>query len=160
MLGALMFISKVVMEFLPNIHLVGTFIVAATVVYRGKALYPLYVFVFLTGFLNGFASWWIPYLYIWTVLWGMAMLIPKRLPKAVAPIVYAGVSALHGLMYGALYAPMQVVLYGMSWQQLPAWIAAGLPFDITHAVGNAVCGMLIVPLCVVLRRIEGHPIKE
>ena len=47
MLGALMFASKRLMEVLPNIHLLGTFIVALTVVYRGKALYPLYIYIFL-----------------------------------------------------------------------------------------------------------------
>ena len=56
MLGAMMYASKVLMELLPNIHLIGVFIVALTVVYRKKALYPLYVFVFVTGLLNGFAT--------------------------------------------------------------------------------------------------------
>ena len=56
MLGALMYISKVLLEFLPNVHLIGVFIVASTVVYRRKALYPLYIFVFLTGLLSGFSD--------------------------------------------------------------------------------------------------------
>ena len=60
MLGAMMFASKVLMDVLPNIHLIGTFIVAITVVYRKKALYPLFIFVFVTGLLNGFATWWLP----------------------------------------------------------------------------------------------------
>ena len=154
MLGALMFVSKAVMEFLPNLHLIGMFIVSTTVVYRQKALYPLYVFVFLTGLFNGFATWWIPYLYIWTVLWGMTMLLPKRMPKAIEPVVYAATSALHGLLYGTLYAPAQALLFGLSIRQIPAWIAAGFPFDITHAIGNAVSGVLIVPLILLLRRID------
>lgn len=41
MLGAVMFASKLLMEFAPNIHLLGTFIVAFTVVYRRKALYVI-----------------------------------------------------------------------------------------------------------------------
>ena len=59
MLGAVMYVSKVLMEFLPNIHLLGTFVVAFTVVYRKKALYPIYVFVMLMGLFNGFNTWWI-----------------------------------------------------------------------------------------------------
>ena len=54
MLGGLMYISKMVMEFLPNMHLVGVLTMAYTLVYRKKALYPLYVFVLLIGLLNGF----------------------------------------------------------------------------------------------------------
>ena len=42
MLGSIMYASKLVMELLPNIHLLGVFVVAFTVVYRKKALYPIY----------------------------------------------------------------------------------------------------------------------
>ena len=54
MLGAMMYASKMVMEFLPNVHLVGVLTVAFTVVYRQKALYPLYIFVFMIGLFSGF----------------------------------------------------------------------------------------------------------
>ena len=85
MLGTLMYASKMIMEIAPNIHLIGVFTIAFTVVYRKKALYPVYIFVLLTGLFSGFASWWIPYLYIWTVLWGFVMLLPKKLPKKLRP---------------------------------------------------------------------------
>ena len=71
MLGALMFASKLLMEVAPNIHLLGVFTVAFTVVYRKKALYPIYIYVLLNGIFSGFATWWIPYLYIWTILWSL-----------------------------------------------------------------------------------------
>ena len=48
-LGAVMSVSKLVMEIFPNIHLIGMLIVAITVVFRAKALYSIYVFVFLNG---------------------------------------------------------------------------------------------------------------
>ena len=152
MLGAMMYASKVLMDILPNIHLIGTFIVAITVVYRKKALYPLYIFVFVTGLLNGFATWWIPYLYIWAVLWGAIMLLPKNMPKKIKPIVYMVVCGLHGLLYGVLYAPAQAILFGLDFNGMLAWIAAGLPFDITHGVSNLLCGVLICPLMSVLKR--------
>ena len=47
MLGALMYASKMALEFLPNVHLLGVFTISMTVVFRKKALYPIYVFVFL-----------------------------------------------------------------------------------------------------------------
>ena len=43
MLGAVMYASKIIMEFAPNIHLIGVFTVAFTVVYRQKALYAIYL---------------------------------------------------------------------------------------------------------------------
>lgn len=40
MLGALMYASKVAMEVLPNVHLLGVFVVAMTVVYRKRRSIP------------------------------------------------------------------------------------------------------------------------
>ena len=154
MLGALMYISKVVMEFLPNVHLIGVFTVALTVVYRKKALFPIYTFVMLCGLFNGFNLWWIPYLYLWTLLWGAVMLLPKELPKKWEPFIYMGVCGLHGFLYGTLYAPFQAIAFGLSFKGMIAWIIAGLPWDAIHGVGNIVGGTLIVPIIKTLRTAE------
>lgn len=154
MLGAVMFASKMLMEILPNIHLLGTFIVAITVVYRKKALYPIYIYVLLNGIFAGFAMWWIPYLYIWTILWAAVMILPKNMPKKVAPIVYAIVCALHGFGFGVLYAPAQALMFGLNFDATLTWIAAGLPFDITHGISNLCCGILIAPLIKLLKNSE------
>lgn len=156
MLGAVMCASKVIMEFAPNIHLIGVFTIAFTVVYRKKALYPIYVFVFLTGMLNGFATWWIPYLYLWTFLWGAVMLLPAKIPVRFRPVIYMTICAAHGFLYGTLYAPAQALLYGLSFQKMIAWIIAGLPFDCIHGVSNFFCGILIVPVISILRLAEHH----
>ncbi len=154
MLGPLMYLSKLLMEFLPNVHLIGVLIVVFTVVYRAKALYPIYVFVFLTGVFGGFTAWWVPYLYIWTVLWGAVMLLPKSMPRWLAPIVYAAVCAAHGFLYGTLYAPAQALLFGLSFDGMIAWIIAGFPFDIIHGVSNLLCGVLICPLIALLKKVN------
>lgn len=154
MLGALMYLSKILMDWAPNIHLLGMFIVAFTVVYRAKALYPIYLFVLLTGVLNGFGTWWIPYLYVWAVLWGLVMLIPRKLPTAVKNILYVVVCALHGFGFGILYAPAQALLVGLSWEGMIAWIIAGLPFDMIHGTSNLICGFLIFPIISVLQYME------
>lgn len=154
MLGAIMYVSKVFMEFIPNVHLLGTLVMAYTLVYRKKALYPIYVYVFLNGALAGFNTWWIPYLYIWTVLWAVTMLLPRNMPKRVAPIVYMVVCALHGFCFGILYAPAQAIMFGLSFEATLAWIASGFYFDMIHGIGNFFCGMLIVPIVSVLRYLE------
>ena len=160
LLGAMMYVSDLMMEALPNIHLLGVFIVASTVVYRWKALYPIYVYVFLYGITMGFGIWWVPYLYVWTVLWGMTMLLPKKMPKWLAPVVYCIVSALHGIMFGTIYAPAQALLMGFSFEQMLAWIGAGFYFDVTHAIGNMCLGVLIVPLIHTLRLADKQGRKE
>lgn len=154
MLGSMMYASKIIMEALPNIHLLGVFTIAFTLVYRKKALYPIYTYVLINGILCGFSTWWIPYLYLWTVLWGVTMLLPKKIPKKIKPIVLMVVNALHGFLYGTLYAPAQAIFFGLSLEGTIAWIVAGLPFDFIHGVSNFFCGMLIIPVASLLLRLE------
>lgn len=156
MLGALMYASKIIMEVAPNVHLLGVFTIAFTVVYRKKALYPIYTYVLLNGVFCGFAAWWIPYLYLWTVLWGATMLLPKNIPVKVRPLVYMLLCAAHGFLFGTMYAPAQAFLYGLSFQKMIAWIITGLPWDFVHGVSNFCCGILIAPIIKVLTFLENE----
>lgn len=156
MLGAVMYASKVIMEIAPNVHLLGVFVIAFTIVYRQKALYPIYTYVFINGMFAGFATWWIPHLYLWTILWGATMLLPKNIPARIKPIVYMGLCASHGFLYGTLYAPAQALLYGLNFKSMVAWIIAGLPWDFIHGVSNFFCGMLICPIIAILRKSEQY----
>lgn len=159
MLGTIMYASKVIMEMLPNIHLVGILTVVYTIVYRKKALYPIYIYVFLTGLFSGFATWWVAYLYIWTILWGVTMLLPRNMSRGVGTVVYAVVCCLHGLFFGVLYAPAQALLFGLDFQGMLTWIAAGFVFDVIHAVSNLCAGLLIWPLSRAMLRIERQMAK-
>ena len=154
MLGALMYCSKVIMEWAPNIHLLGMFVMVFTLVYRKKALIPLYIFVFMIGLFNGFSIWWIPYLYIWTILWGITMLLPQKMSIKVKTIVYPLICSLHGFAYGTLYAPAQALMFGFNLEQTIAWILSGIPFDIIHGISNFFCGILIIPIIKILRKLE------
>ena len=149
-----MYASKMIMEVAPNVHLLGVFTIAFTVVYRKKALYPIYTYVLLNGIFCGFATWWIPYLYLWAVLWGATMLLPKRIPEKIRPLVYMLLCAAHGFLFGTLYAPAQALLYGLSFQKMIAWIISGLPWDFVHGVSNFFCGILIVPIIKILTFLE------
>ncbi len=158
MLGSVMFCSKIIMEFLPNVHLLGMLTMVYTLVFRTRALIPIYVYVLLNGLYAGFNMWWIPYLYIWTILWGVTMLLPKNMPHKVRTVVYPIVCALHGLAFGTLYAPAQALMFGMNFEQMVAWIIAGLPWDAIHMAGNFVAGLLIMPLYKVLSRLVKYQI--
>ena len=153
MLATLMFCSKILMEVLPNIHLLGMLTMTYTIVLRKKALIPIYVYVLLNGLYGGFSMWWVPYLYIWTILWAVTMLLPRNMPKKIACIVYPAVCALHGFCFGILYAPAQAVMFGLDGEQLLAWIAAGFSFDVIHGIGNFVAGLLILPVSEFLKKL-------
>ena len=155
MLGAIMFVSKVVMEGIPNVHLLGTFVVAFTLTYRVKALFPIYGYVFVNGLWEGFSPFgWLPEVYLWLILWGATMFLPQNMPKRIAPVVYMTVSALHGLLFGVFYAPVYAIFAGMGWNRVWLWIVAGLPYDILHAIGNFALGMLIIPIVTLLKRLD------
>ena len=153
MLAAIMFCSKVVMEFLPNVHLLGVLTMVYTIVFRSKALIPIYGYVLLNGLYAGFSIWWVPYLYIWTILWGITMLLPRKMPKGVKAVVYPIVCALHGLAFGVLYAPAQAIMFGLNGEQTLAWILSGVGFDLIHGIGNLAVGLLILPLSELLTRL-------
>lgn len=148
-----MYASKLLMEALPNIHLLGMILCSVTLVYRRKALYPLYTYILLDGLFSGFASWWFPYLYVWTILWTAVMLLPKKLSLRTRALICIPLSALHGLSFGVLYAPAQALIYGLNLKGMLAWIAAGFPFDLIHGIGNLFTGLLILPVTLMLKRL-------
>jgi hypothetical protein len=155
LLGALIFCSFKIIEQIPGVQTVALMIAAYTLVYRVKALAPIYVYVMLYGVTSGFANWWLPYLYIWLPLWGAFLLLPKALErKKYALPIYAGICALHGICFGLLYAPAQALMFGLSFNGTIAWIAAGLPFDIAQAVNNLFMGLMILPLAKVIRKAD------
>ena len=154
MLGALMFAFKLIMEVLPNIHILGLLIMVYTIAFRAKALIPMYIWIMLNGLFAGFAAWWIPYLYIWAVLWGITMLMPKKMPRTLAAVVYPLICCLHGLFFGVLYAPAWAIMDGLDFNGMLAWIATGVVFDITHAIGNFAAGLLIWPMSQLLLKLK------
>ena len=62
--------------------------------------------------------------------------------------------AAHGCLYGCLYAPVQALMFGLSFEGMLAWIEAGLPFDLIHGASNFFTGILVVPLVRVLKQAE------
>lgn len=155
--GGLMFVS-IQANPIPNVHPLALFIATLTVVYRKKALIPIYLFIMLEGLLHGFALWWLPYLYIWAVLWGAIMLLPKKMPEKVAIPVISVICGLHGILFGVLYSPFQFFVYcNCDFKQTAAWIAAGLPFDISHAIGDVCASLLTIPLARLLCTLERKP---
>ncbi|MBR2615540.1 MAG: hypothetical protein IKC69_02555 [Clostridia bacterium] len=153
MLAALTFGLQLVMELLPNVHLTGMMIMLFAAVFRGRGLFPLYLYVFLIGARWGFGPSWVPYLYVWLPLWGAVMLLPRGLPPRALAFIYPAIGFCHGLLFGTLYAPLQALLFGLNFHQTLAWIAAGLSFDLIHALGNLGACCLVLPLSVFLKRL-------
>ena len=80
------------------------------------------------------------------------MLLPKKIPENLKAIVYMCLCAVHGFLFGTLYAPAQALLFGLDFKATVAWIIAGLPWDFVHGVSNFFCGTLICPIITVLKQ--------
>lgn len=155
MLGPILFLSKQVLEALPNVELVSTLTMVYTLVYRRQALIPIFLFILMEGVLAGFSLWWVPYFYLWPILWGLTMSLPRNPPPKLRVPLYAGTCALFGLAYGTLYAPFQCLVFlDGSEEKMLAWIVAGLPWDLIHALGNFALGLLIVPITALMTRLD------
>ena len=153
MLGTLMFLGDLLMELFPNVHFVGVLCVTYTVVFRFRALIPIYIYVMLNGLYAGFSLWWVPYTYIWAILWGMTMLVPTRLPSRAKCVIYPVIAAIHGFAFGILYAPAQALMFHLDWRGMLAWVASGVYFDLIHGISNFAMGFLVLPLSELFKKL-------
>ncbi|MCL1789466.1 MAG: hypothetical protein FWG33_03835 [Oscillospiraceae bacterium] len=157
LLAAIILTVQIALWGIPGVQLNGLFIASITVAYRTRALIPLYVYVLLYCLYYGFSTWNLPYFYIWIPLWGVFMLVSRlKTSKKVKAPIYMVLCGLFGLSFGTLYAPVQAAVFSLNFEQTLAWIIAGLPSDITHAVNNFATGVLIVPLSELLIKLDNH----
>lgn len=159
MLGVLMFISDIIFELIPNVHGVALFICVITLVYRAKALIPIFIYIMLNAVTSlvisaGYSFWWVPYLYIFPILWLLVMLIPKKASVKAKIALCTVFSGIHGLLFGLMYLPYQIVMYRLNYEMAVAWLVSGLGFDLIHMVSNIVMCSLLYPLYKSLIRLE------
>lgn len=136
-LGALTFGLKFAMSFLPNIEPVSLLIMLYAVTFGKKSLFPIYTYVAMEILFYGIRDWNLNYLYVWTLLALAAWLMRDSR----SPLAWALLSAVFGLCFGLLCAPVHLVIggpaYALSW-----WIN-GILFDILHCVGNFVMALVL-----------------
>lgn len=137
LLAAIMLIAQVALAALPNIELVSLLVILYTLHFKRKALYIIYIFVLAEGILYGFGMWWMAYLYIWTVLYW----ITRLLRHVEQPAWWAGIAGLFGLSFGALSSLPYLITAGPA--GAVAYFIAGIPFDITHCIGNVLTALLL-----------------
>lgn len=147
-LGGITFAAKVVMMGLPNIEPVSLMVMLFGVCFGKKAVYPVYVYVFLEFILNGIHLWSINYLYVWILLAAAAWLFREMNH----PFGWALLSGGFGLLFGLLCAPVYLVTGGLT--LAVSWWISGIPFDLLHCAGNFVLALvLFVPLRRLMERL-------
>ena len=150
-LGALTFAAKYVMSFLPNIEPVSLMVMLFAVVFGWKWVYPVYLYVVLEILFYGISLWNINYLYIWAVL-AVASIFLRKMQQ---PLLWAMLSGVFGLMFGALCGIVDIFIGGFGYAAAK-WVS-GIPFDLLHCGGNfAIALVLWKPLHQLLQKLNNR----
>ena len=150
LLSAILYVSKVALEFLPNVELVSLLTVLYTLVFGKEAFLIVTVFNLFELIQWGFGTWWVSYLYVWPLLVLITLLLKEIIKEEF--LIWSVVSGLFGLIFGSLFAIVYLPVdpaYALAY-----WIS-GLPWDVWHGVCNFVL-MLVIgkPLYLLLKKIK------
>ena len=150
LLSAILYVSKVALEFLPNVELVSLLTVLYTLVFGKEAFLIVTVFNLFELIQWGFGTWWVSYLYVWPLLVLITLLLKKIIKEEF--LIWSVVSGLFGLIFGSLFAIVYLPVdpaYALAY-----WIS-GLPWDVWHGVCNVVL-MLVIgkPLYLLLKKVR------
>ncbi len=137
LLAALLYALQVAMAAMPNIEPVSFLVILYTLFFPSLAPYIMVVFILLEGFTFGFGIWWVNYLYVWPLLAVLAYLFRRQK----SALFWAILSGAYGLAFGALCAIPWFFMGG--WAMGFAYWVSGLPFDITHCIGNFVLMLVL-----------------
>ena len=150
---ALLEISKRALDMLPNIELITFLFIMFTLYYGKKTLAAALAFATFECVYFGFGPWTVTYYYVWPVLILLVLVSKKRGRTGVW--YYALLSDFYGLFFGYLCSLYTLVLSGPKVQF--AWWVAGIPYDITHCIGNLViCLVLFRPFSALFGRLRSQ----
>ncbi len=140
-LGVLIFVTKWIMDPLPNIELVSFLIIITARQFGIKSLISVYTFVLSQFILYPMGDWLVGYLYIWAIF----AIIVWVIRKIDSVWIYALVSGIFGLSFDILMLPVYFVEGGFAFSV--AKIVSGAGFSLIHGVGNFVlCLILYKPI--------------
>lgn len=149
MMVAMLEAGKLALSFLPNVEVVSLLIILFTLFFEKKMIYVLPVFILIEAVVYGAGIWWIMYLYAWPLLAFVTWLLRKQ--KSVW--VFATVSGVFGLLFGALCSIPYFFIGG--WHAGFSWWIAGIPYDLIHGISNfIICMILFVPLRNIMYRLK------
>ena len=137
LLGVLMYVSQVILAWLPNIEIVTVLIIATTCLFGVKALCSVYIFAICEIATYGLGIWSVNYLYVWTVLVIIILLIKNIMSKE----IFALVAGIYGLCFGTLCS---IPYFFMGIEAGIANIISGFWFDILHCIGNLITVYLLL----------------
>lgn len=149
-MAALLEVCKQALNAIPNVELISFLLVVFTLHFGiRKSMIAAWIFTALEIFTWGIQIWVVFYIYTWPVLIVLTYLF-QRFDRA---IVFAVISGLFGLSFGALSSIVYVFTSGI--ETAIAWWMAGLSYDLIHGVSNFVIMLVLYrPVTNLLGRIN------
>ena len=129
LLSAILYVSKIALEFLPNFEAVSLLVIIYTLVFGKEAFIIVTVFNLFEIVQWGFGNWLITYLYIWPLLVFVTLLLKKFIKEEF--IIWAVLSGVFGLFFGTFFA-LSYIPVGLTYA-FNYWLS-GLPWDFVHCV--------------------------
>lgn len=150
LLSAILYVSKVALEFLPNIELVTFLIIMYTLAFGKETFLTITVFNLFELIQWGFGVWWVTYLYAWPLLCLAVLLLQKLIKEEF--LIWGIVAGAFGLLFGGMFAIAYIPVnpaYALAY-----WIS-GLPWDVWHCAWNFVLmAVLGKPVYALLKKIK------
>lgn len=137
LLSTILVVSKEALAALPNIELVSLLIIIYTLTFERKTIIIIYVFILIEVLLYGLGIWFFAYIYIWIILYAVTRIFRKLR----SPLIWAVIAGAFGLLFGTLYSGVYLVTGGIG--SAIAWWINGIPWDITHCIGNFVLALAL-----------------
>lgn len=134
---AIIEVCKLIMKDIPNIELTTFWVIMFTLYFKKKIIYVIPTFVIIEGVMFGFGIWWVMYIYIWPLL----ALVTWMMRKNDEAWLWAMIAGVFGLLFGFFGAFPYVLTSGIAGAF--AWWIRGIPWDITHAIGNFILMLIL-----------------
>ncbi|MFT4413142.1 ECF transporter S component [Fredinandcohnia humi] len=145
MLIALSVVGRIMFTFIPNVQPTTSIIIIASLF-----LGPLYGFVLaafsaiLSNMVMGMGLWTVGQIIAWGLI-GLISGFLGRYRERIPVIMFVAYSVFCGFLYGFVISVPQYAVSGLS-NKFLAYYLAGLPFDLSHAIGNGVFFLILYPV--------------
>lgn len=157
LISCLLYIANMIFGEFRSFDMVGVFTIACIILYRKKSLYIIFIYCLFEGLRLGFPAEWFPHVYIWILLYIITTwLVPVYKRDWKHFWIYIGINALHGLMIGALFSMIFGSITGVTMHDIMINLHDGIPYYMESAFFNALTGTLIIPIAIVIRKIDRH----
>ncbi|WP_182102771.1 ECF transporter S component [Niallia taxi] len=141
MMSALAVVGRIAFTFIPNVQPVTALIISVALCMGvADGVLVAVISAIASNLLLGLGIWTIGQVVAWSVIGLLSGLLGSFFPKPflLLIVLYSGIA---GLLYGLIVSFFTYSWMGNFW----AYYVAGLPFDVSHAVGNMVFIIFLYP---------------